>query len=265
MEVHHPHHPNQKKKIKEYLIEFFMLFTAVTLGFFAENVREVYVEKERAHELVERFKKDVRINVAYMDSLITVDNKIEYQFGSEIVELMSTKNEYDLNSFFTNVSSASPRFLNKNDTYEQMKNSGSLRYIKDEKLLEMMIDYSDEAEATEYRSKEQEASYLLGTFADLIVGATPPNIAIKNYMRSVDNLKARLNTPDSTIQQLAKLTPIKNDSAFIISGPMLQEFKNKMIAPVTRRLSLMRTTIGFLVRTRKKGQALLDYLEEKHY
>jgi hypothetical protein len=33
MEVHHPHHPTHKKKWSEYIIEFVMLFTAVTLGF----------------------------------------------------------------------------------------------------------------------------------------------------------------------------------------------------------------------------------------
>ena len=47
MEVHHPHHPTHKKKWSEYLVEFFMLFTAVTLGFFAENVREHQIEKHR--------------------------------------------------------------------------------------------------------------------------------------------------------------------------------------------------------------------------
>ena len=52
MEVHHPHHPTHKKKWSEYTLEFVMLFTAVSLGFFAENLRESYVEKERAHELV---------------------------------------------------------------------------------------------------------------------------------------------------------------------------------------------------------------------
>ncbi len=40
MEVHHPHHPTHKKKWAEYIIEFVMLFAAVTLGFLAENLRE---------------------------------------------------------------------------------------------------------------------------------------------------------------------------------------------------------------------------------
>ena len=48
MEVHHPHHPTHKKKWSEYIIEFVMLFAAVTLGFLAENIRE--------HQIIEKHK-----------------------------------------------------------------------------------------------------------------------------------------------------------------------------------------------------------------
>jgi hypothetical protein len=47
MEVHHPHHPTHKKKWSEYLLEFFMLFLAVFLGFLAESKREQIVERHR--------------------------------------------------------------------------------------------------------------------------------------------------------------------------------------------------------------------------
>lgn len=52
MEVHHPHHPTHKKKWSEYIIEFVMLFTAVTLGFFAENIREHLAENDKKKELM---------------------------------------------------------------------------------------------------------------------------------------------------------------------------------------------------------------------
>jgi hypothetical protein len=60
MEVHHhSHHP---KKWKEYVTEFVMLFAAVTLGFFAENYREVIVEQHKKekllHSVVDNFKLD---------------------------------------------------------------------------------------------------------------------------------------------------------------------------------------------------------------
>jgi hypothetical protein len=82
MEVHHPNHPIHKKKAKEYLVEFFMLFTAVTLGFFAENVREIYVEKERVHEYVTRLEEDIKSNIYFIDSLLNFNYGIEYQMDS---------------------------------------------------------------------------------------------------------------------------------------------------------------------------------------
>ena len=60
MEVHHPHHPTHKKKWTEYILEFFMLFTAVTLGFFAENLRENIAEKHKKEELIIAVAADFR-------------------------------------------------------------------------------------------------------------------------------------------------------------------------------------------------------------
>ncbi len=64
MEVHHPHHPTHKKKWSEYIIEFVMLFTAVTLGFFAENIRESIAEKHKKDELLEAVVRDFKIDKA---------------------------------------------------------------------------------------------------------------------------------------------------------------------------------------------------------
>ena len=60
MEVHHhSHHP---KKWKEYITEFLMLFLAVTLGFFAENVREHQIEKSREVQLMKSMVSDLNKN-----------------------------------------------------------------------------------------------------------------------------------------------------------------------------------------------------------
>ena len=63
MEVHHPHHPTHKKKWSEYIIEFVMLFAAVTLGFFAENAREHISEKNKKKELLEVVSQDFHQNI----------------------------------------------------------------------------------------------------------------------------------------------------------------------------------------------------------
>ena len=60
MEVHHPHHPTHKKKWPEYILEFFMLFLAVTLGFFAENIREHMAENAKKNELIKSVSTDLK-------------------------------------------------------------------------------------------------------------------------------------------------------------------------------------------------------------
>ena len=61
MEIHHHtdlHH--KKKKFKEYFLEFLMIFLAVTLGFFAETIRESITEHTRAKELAIAFYEELK-------------------------------------------------------------------------------------------------------------------------------------------------------------------------------------------------------------
>jgi len=56
MEVHHSHHSGgHRKNWKEYITEFIMLFAAVTLGFFAENLREHQIEKIEKYNFFRTF------------------------------------------------------------------------------------------------------------------------------------------------------------------------------------------------------------------
>lgn len=78
MEVHHPHHPTHKKKWSEYLLEFFMLFLAVTLGFFAENFRENLSDREKEKAIIISLKEDLIKDTAQLHYLINeYPNKIE--------------------------------------------------------------------------------------------------------------------------------------------------------------------------------------------
>ena len=84
MEVHHPHHLTHKKKWSEYILEFFMLFTAVTLGFFAENLREGIAEKHKKEELLiavaEDFKKDynqIEFHKAFDQNKIKISDSLD--------------------------------------------------------------------------------------------------------------------------------------------------------------------------------------------
>ena len=76
MEVHHP---TYKKKWSEYIIEFIMLFAAVTLGFFAENLREYKSMIERRDQNLISILQDLKQDSIFLESTIKYsDDGIRY-------------------------------------------------------------------------------------------------------------------------------------------------------------------------------------------
>ena len=143
MEVHHPHHPTHKKKWSEYIIEFVMLFTAVFLGFIAENIREHAVEQNRAKEFSESLVRDLQSDI------IAINNQTKtiglYSAVSDsLLKLSKTKLEGRNASQFLFYSRftywTAPVSWNRN-TFEQIKNSGSLRYFRNGGLLKKLLEY----------------------------------------------------------------------------------------------------------------------------
>jgi hypothetical protein len=63
MEVHHHLHV-EKKGFKEYFLEFIMIFLAVTLGFFAENIRENITDRTREKDYIISMIKDLKEDTA---------------------------------------------------------------------------------------------------------------------------------------------------------------------------------------------------------
>ena len=69
MEVHH--HPHvQKKNFKEYFLEFLMIFLAVTMGFFAENIREHFSDKEKQKQYLQTLYYDLKDDTASLNNQI---------------------------------------------------------------------------------------------------------------------------------------------------------------------------------------------------
>lgn len=145
MEVHHhPHHNHShKKKWKEYFFEFLMLFLAVTLGFFVENQREHYIENLRAKEFsksliqdfqndiatIQRHKKTASWYIALADSLINLSQtQLEGRAAAQF-------------SYYTRFMYWTQPIVWNRATFEQIKNSGSLRYFKNHELLEKLMKY----------------------------------------------------------------------------------------------------------------------------
>jgi hypothetical protein len=55
---HHPDVHHKRKKIKEYFLEFLMIFLAVTMGFFAESLRKHVNENSKENEYINSFSNN---------------------------------------------------------------------------------------------------------------------------------------------------------------------------------------------------------------
>jgi hypothetical protein len=159
MEVHsHTHTP--RKKWNHYLWEFLMLFLAVFAGFLAENQREHIVEKKRAHQFLESMLVDVRTNIKNLDSLIVQDDIYIRNYDSLMNWLLQDSVTIDRASFARKMGAVWVRnFLVRKETYEQMKSSGSLRYIGNIEFLKKMMDYERITNFAQYRNQEFEKKY----------------------------------------------------------------------------------------------------------
>jgi hypothetical protein len=144
MEVHHPHPPSHKKKWSEYIIEFVLLFLAVFLGFIAENIREHVGEQNRAKEFSASLVRDLQSDT------IAINNQIKtYRFyiavSDSLLQLSKTKldgrNAAQF-SFYSRFAYWTQPVSWNRSTFEQIKNSGSLRYFTNVDLMKKLLEYN---------------------------------------------------------------------------------------------------------------------------
>jgi hypothetical protein len=77
MEVHHvPDLHHRKKHWKEYFLEFLMIFLAVTLGFFAESIREHITDNQHVRQLCGQLVQDLRNDSSILDNNISRENML---------------------------------------------------------------------------------------------------------------------------------------------------------------------------------------------
>jgi hypothetical protein len=143
MEVHkHPHHVTHKKKWAEYLLEFLMLFLAVFLGFIAENIREHAVEKEKARQYASQLVSDLKIDSAQLDSSIILNSMLSKKLDTlrELIDQNKSTTTGQL-YYYGRFTTWYNRFTPNDATLQQMKSSGSIRYLHNPKVERMISEY----------------------------------------------------------------------------------------------------------------------------
>ena len=145
MEVHaHTHTP--RKKWTHYFWEFFMLFLAVTLGFFVENQREHYVEHNRAKVFARLLVDDLAADTSELNKASNVLNKIIIA-GDSLAQLLSSdetkKNQGGRLYYYEYWSGWRWSIISRDATLQQLKNSGALRYLGDISIIRKILSYEE--------------------------------------------------------------------------------------------------------------------------
>ncbi|HLK30954.1 MAG TPA: hypothetical protein VKT28_20420 [Puia sp.] len=161
MEVHHhPQLEHKAKPWKEYLLEGLMIFVAVTLGFFAENLREnisdSHRENEFAKELYAELKDDSVAAAVKLASRLEKEKEMDYL--SNFFKDSSLTNlpkrvypAYTISFYLINNYSFEP----KDGILSQLRNSGSLRYFKSVELQKLLGDISVNINNLRYRNEQE--------------------------------------------------------------------------------------------------------------
>src|SRR5258705_13971157 len=228
MEVH-AHAHTERKKWTHYLWEFLMLFLAVFCGFLAENLREHKIEKKRAHQFLESMLLDVRTNITNLDSLIGEDNIYLKNYDTLTNWLLQDSATIDRAAFARKMGAVWVRnFLVRKETYEQMKSSGSLRYIGNIDFLKKMMDYERITNFAQYRNQEFEKKY----YTDLFIPA----------LYRVYDLTCQLNLDTSNHSDAFKMEKIARHQD-VLTGIDAIQFRNNMGAALTLRLERIKRSL----------------------
>jgi len=133
MEVH-AHTHTARKKWTHYVWEFFMLFLAVFCGFLAEYALEHKIEADREKQYAISMVEDLKLDTAALNRIIQLRTNRLVILDSLSLLLEETENSSNLSTlyYYSAITSrfGSLQFIYNDRTIQQLKNSGSLRLIR---------------------------------------------------------------------------------------------------------------------------------------
>ena len=179
------HYPNKsisskKRNWTSYFKEFFMLFLAISLGFFVENQRESYVENKSAKVLAQSMLEDLEQDSKALNEGIRFMEEKDQNMEDFLSMLHAPSTDWDTIAFYksmTMVFSTFP-FSPTDGTYSQMKSSGTLRYF-DQRLVNKMNAYDNQLKKTLFRDELVEK----GEWELVPIAATLINFEVTGELR----------------------------------------------------------------------------------
>ena len=236
MEVHH--HPKvEKKNFKEYFLEFLMIFLAVTMGFFAESLREHVSnnskEKEYIASLIQDMKKDSTTLNKYINKFIPYHSK---WLESEINLLQQPSfvgKDKEIYQAFILGNLWTYDFFKTGRTISQL-NAEGFRLIRNQKAVNAITDWETQLDynnitLTKTMDMQSDIDVAANIFADKFLTAKLTGIALNNLPNyahlDLDDIPstAQIYKPQP-LELEAYIKKLKVYNYFLISN-LQQEYK----------------------------------------
>jgi hypothetical protein len=156
MEVHH--HPEvEKKGLKEYVLEGLMIFLAVTMGFYAESIREHINDRAKETDYMRSMIQDLRADTAEISKTTKAYAEICIRIDTMLTCLKMDKPDPNIIN-----RAVSRKFWNytgfsyNNNTVQQLKSSGNFRLVQNKAVADSILKYDN-----------LENAFILNQYSDL--------------------------------------------------------------------------------------------------
>jgi hypothetical protein len=223
MEVH-AHTHTERKKWTHYLWEFLMLFLAVFCGFLAENQREHMVEHQRAKVFARLLVDDLSADTAELNRAVRVLSKIIIA-GDSLGQLLNTKDIRVIPGgklyYYEYWSGWRWNIISRDATLQQLKNSGSLRYLGDTSIIRKILSYEESIRVIYMLQSKYEPEKIQNW-------NLTQRIFDQGYFNTLDSIAPRDSTTKNFELNNQKLTSFLNANISLYSYDknVLQELRN---------------------------------------
>lgn len=248
-----PAPPKERESIRKYRIEFALVFAAIVLGFFAENMREYYSDRDKEHEFAQLLLEDLRtdsVNIAR-----TMDN-LNYNISvHDSILAMLKKETYDQRSLLIQLRQAGSYgfLLPANTTIEQLKGSGSAPYFTDKRFVSSVLKY--------YRTMgnvEDRTRWLNNYTLDLL---EPFQVKHVNRMSLTFISQDSIRRGGPPVDSLYKATPMFNDLYLELNTEEKIELFN-LIWSIRLRMSLLKEQV--LPKAHQESVSLIQQIKREY-
>jgi hypothetical protein len=241
MEVHHhPQLEHNPKPWKEYLLEGFMIFVAVMMGFIAENIREDITNNEHARQLTAQLVRDLKDDTTQLNRMINFETGIVNANDDLITTLQQAPGKTDIKKI-------EQLAVDSHGLWPFHPAMGAIGAIKNEVHLKQFSD----SEIIRYIAGYEGHIELLHTIQDIALV----------YQRTYLDPFLREHFTPGNLQAAFDHTPLLNDQIRNLSQTDLTQLATDMV--------LIRINTNELLRdsrqVKKDAVSVLNYVKKQYH